>query len=125
MPEISPDLSGAAEAQGGITIATDGQIWFTSRFATQGVGRLDPATGDVTTFLTPGTGPQNIAAGLDGSVWFTQVVKGNIARIDSADVLTEGKAVKNSEPFGIVVAEDGNPWYTMMEANKIATLQLR
>jgi streptogramin lyase len=40
-------------------------------------------------------------------------------------VRTEGKAVKNSEPFGIVVAEDGNPWYTMMGANKIATLQLR
>ena len=89
------------------------------------MGRLDPATGNVTTFLTPGTGPQNIAAGPSGSVWFTQVVKGNIARIDSAGVVTEGKAVKNSEPFGIVVAENGNPWYTMMEANKIATLALR
>ena len=32
-----------------ITIATDGQIWFTSRFVPQGVGRLDPTTGVVTT----------------------------------------------------------------------------
>ena len=40
-------------------------------------------------------------------------------------MLTEGKAVKNSEPFGIVVAPNGDPWYTMMEANKIATLQRR
>jgi streptogramin lyase len=108
-----------------ITIASDGQIWFTSRFGTQGVGRVDPATGVVTTFATPGTGPQGIAASPDGTVWFTQVVKGNIARIDNAGVVTEAKAVKGSEPFGIIVAPNGDPWYTMMEANKVATLQLR
>ena len=39
--------------------------------------------------------------------------------------ITEAKAVKGSGPFGITVAPNGNPWYTMMAANKIATLQLR
>jgi virginiamycin B lyase len=128
---FDPDTSTVEEfpvpdglAPNGITISSDGFIWFTSRFATQGVGRLDPATGNVTTFLTPGTGPQNIAADSNGSVWFTQVVKGNIARIDTADVITEGKTVKGSEPFGIVVAPDNNPWYTMLEGNKIARLLL-
>jgi streptogramin lyase len=58
-------------------------------------------------------------------VWFTQSTKGNIARITDAGVITEGKVVRNSEPFGITVAPNGNPWYTMLEANKIATLQLR
>ncbi len=110
----------------GIAIATDGQIWFTSRFAPQGVGRVNPATGVVTTFLTPSNpGPQDIAAWPDGSLWFTQNTKGNIARIDNSGVITEAKTVKSSEPFGIVVAENGDPWYTMMEANKVATLQLR
>jgi streptogramin lyase len=109
-----------------ITIATDGQIWFTSRFVPQGVGRLDPTTGAITTFPTPSNpGPQDIAASPDGSIWFTQTTKGNIARIDNSGVITEAKTVKGSEPFGISVAPNGDPWYTMLEANKIATLQLR
>jgi streptogramin lyase len=109
-----------------ITIATDGQIWFTSRFVPQGVGRLDPTTGIVTTFPTPSNpGPEGIAASPDGSIWFTQATKGNIANINNAGAITETKAVKNSEPFGITVAPNGDPWYTMMAANKIATVQLR
>jgi streptogramin lyase len=109
-----------------ITVAADGQIWFTARFVPQGVGRLDPATGAVTIFLTPSNpGPQDIAASPDGTVWFTQTTKGNIARIDNAGVITEAKAVKGSGPSGITVAPSGDPWYTMSEANKIATLQLR
>jgi streptogramin lyase len=109
-----------------ITIATDGQIWFTSRFVPQGVGRLNPTTGVVTTFPTPSNpGPEGIAASPDGSIWFTQTSKGNIVSIDNAGVTTEAKTVKGSEPFGITVAPNGNPWYTMMSANKIVTLQLR
>jgi streptogramin lyase len=109
-----------------LTIATDGQIWYTARFVPQGIGRLNPVTGQVTTFPTPSNpGPVGIAASPDGSVWFTQTTAGNIARIDNAGVITEAKAVKGSEPFGITVAPNGDPWYTMMSANKIATLQLR
>jgi len=109
-----------------LTIAADGQIWFTSRFVPQGVGRLDPATGTVTTFPTPSNpGPEGIAASPDGTVWFTQTTKGNIARIDNAGVITEAKAVKGSQPLGITVALNGDPWYTMLSADKIATLQLR
>jgi len=109
-----------------IAIATDGQIWFTSRFVPQGVGRLDPASGVVTTFPTPSNpGPEGIAASPDGSIWFTQSTMGNIARIDNSGVITEAKVVRDSEPFGIIVASNGDPWYTMMSANKIATLQLR
>jgi virginiamycin B lyase len=80
----------------------------------------------VTTFPTPSNpGPEGIAASPDGTVWFTQTTKGNIARIDNAGVITEAKAVKGSEPFGITVAPNGDPWYTMFAAAKIATLQLR
>ena len=109
-----------------ITVATDGQIWFTSRFVPQGVGRLDPATGVVTTFLTPSNpGPEDIAASPDGTVWFTQSTKGNIANINNAGLITESKAVKGSEPLQITVAPNGDPWYTMLSASKIGTLQLR
>jgi virginiamycin B lyase len=109
-----------------LTVASDGDIWFTARFTPQGVGELDPATNNVREFPLTNVGPEGIAASSsDGSVWFTQTTKGNIARITDAGVITEGKVVRNSEPFGITVAPNGDPWYTMLEANKIATLQLR
>jgi streptogramin lyase len=108
-----------------ITVASDGQVWFTARFTPQAVGRLNPTGNSVTLFLVANTGPSGIAASPDGSVWFTQETKGNAARITNDGVITEGKAVKGSGPFGITVAPNGDPWYTMMAANKIATLQLR
>jgi streptogramin lyase len=113
-----------------LTIAADGDIWFTARFTPQGVGRLVPATGAVTEFGLTNVGPEGIAASPNSTVWFTQTTKGNIAQITDAGVITEGKVVRNSEPFGITVAPDGDPsngdpWYTMLSANKIATLQLR
>lgn len=108
-----------------LTVASDGDIWFTARFTPQGVGELDPDTNNVREFPLTNVGPEGIAASSDGSVWFTQTTKGNIARITDAGVITEGKVVRNSEPFGITVAPNGAPWYTMLVANKIATLQLR
>jgi streptogramin lyase len=111
----------------GITVAADGQVWFTVRFSSptndQAVGRLDPANNSVSLFPVTNTGPEGIAASPDGTVWFTQVTGGNIANINNAGVITEGKTVKGSEPFGITVDNNGDPWYTMMAADKIATLQ--
>lgn len=106
-----------------ITVATDGKVWFSSRFAGQAVGFLDPADSSVTVFPVANTGPTGIAAAPDGSVWFGQELTGNIANITSAGVVTEGRVVKGSAPFGVTVAPDGDPWYTMPGANKIATLQ--
>jgi streptogramin lyase len=110
-----------------LAVATDGQVWFTARFTPQGVGRLNPNIDPqvVTTFPLTNVGPEGIAASPDGSMWFTQTTKGNIASINNAGVITEAKTVKGSEPFGITVALNGDPWYTMMSANKIATVQLR
>jgi streptogramin lyase len=106
-----------------------GKVWFTSRFpnfstATDaGVGYLDPAAGNSASFFpVPSNGPADIAAGNDGSIWFTQTIKGNAASVTNAGVITEFKAVKGSGPEGITVTPNGDPWYTMMAANKIAAL---
>ena len=108
-----------------INVASDGAVWFTERFAPQAVGRIDPATNAVTLFPVDG-GPEDIAPAADGSMWFTRSTAGNIGRITSAGVITtQSKAVKGSEPFGITVAPNGDPWFTMLSADKIATFQLR
>lgn len=106
-----------------INIASDGFVWFTQRFASQ-VGRIDPATSAVTTFAVGG-GPEDIAPTTGGSMWFTRTNTGDIQLISPAGVITNSsKAVKGTEPTGITVAPDGNPWFTMLAADKIATLQL-
>jgi virginiamycin B lyase len=81
---------------GQLTIAADGDIWFTARFTPQGLGRLVPATGEVTEFPLTHVGSGGIAASPDGTVWFTQTTKGNIAQITDASVVTEGKVVISS-----------------------------
>ena len=106
-----------------ITVATDGQVWFTARFTPQAVGRLNPTGSSLTLFPLSGVGPGGIAASPDGSVWFTQVTAGNIANITNTGAITEGKAVKGSGPFGVTVAANAQPWYTMMSADRIGTLQ--
>jgi virginiamycin B lyase len=106
-----------------VAVATDGQVWFTVRFAMQGVGRLNPTTGSVTLFPRDNVGPAGIAASPDGTVWFTQETKGNLANITNAGVVTEAKVVKGSGPAGITVDRNGRPWYTMRSADKIGTLQ--
>ena len=108
-----------------INISTDNKVWFTARFTPQALGYFDPATSTAAVFPTDG-GPQDIAPAPDGAMWFTRTTAGNIARINADGVITaELKAVKGSEPFGITVASNGDPWFTMLSADKIATFQLR
>ena len=119
-----------------ITVAANGDVWFTDPFSDQ-VGRLVPATNAVTEFSVNSSAcPQQVcrplgiaaspsAASPFGPVWFTQNNEGNVAAITDAGVVTEGKAVKGSQPLGVTVDGSGNPWYAMQAANKIAELQLR
>ena len=109
-----------------VAVASDGKVWFTDRFNHR-VGYLDPSTNEVRQFATlnPNAGPLDIAsAPTGGSVWFTQTLTGNVARATPAGVITEGKAVRNSDPFRITIGPGDNPWYTMSSANKIARLTL-
>ena len=110
----------------GIAVAADRSVWFAARFTPQAVGRLDPTTDAVTLIPRAGTGPEDIAAAPDGSVWFTQTLSGNVARISADGGIAEGRSVNRSEPFGIAIGPDGRTvWYALMEANKIARLTPR
>ncbi len=101
-------------------------MWFIERFAPQAVGRLDPDTNNMTLFPADG-GPEDIApAEPDGSMWFTRSTGGNIARISPPGaIMATSKVAKGSEPLGITVAPDSNPWFSMLSADKIATVGRR
>jgi streptogramin lyase len=79
----------------------------------------------VTLFAVDG-GPEDIAPAADGSMWVTHSTAGNLARMTPSGVISaQSKTIKGSEPFGITVAPNEDPWFTMLSADKIATLQLR
>jgi virginiamycin B lyase len=112
-----------------VAVATDGTVWFTE-IVVDRVGRLDPGTGVITEFTVGVEGVDEetaeITAAPDGTMWFTQAFAGNIARIDSTGQVTAvSKAVKGSEPQGITVAANGDPWYVDSAGGKVVVLHLR
>jgi streptogramin lyase len=78
------------------------------------VGAGDPV-GEVTEFtagLTQNSGPNRIAAGPDGNLWFTQNI-GGIGRITPSGDITEFTIPSpNSGPVGIAAGPDDNLWFT-------------
>jgi streptogramin lyase len=77
--------------------------------------RAGDPVGQVTEFtggLTPNSGPNRIAAGPDGNLWFTQNI-GGIGRITPTGAITEFAIPStNSRPVGIAAGPDANLWFT-------------
>jgi virginiamycin B lyase len=122
----------------GITAGPDGNLWFTESggvanpifvFLTA-VGQI--TTGGVITqypITTHVTGPHTshslpgIAAGADGSLWFTEADDNQIGRIATASVITEfAVPTSNSYPQGIAAGPDGSLWFTEAQANQIGRI---
>ena len=59
----------------------DGQVWF-ARLHTDEIGRLDPATGQVTMIATPFTGPRRLRSDAEGNLWIGAFPEGAIARYE-------------------------------------------
>ena len=122
---LTPTTDGSVTvAPRDITVASDGQVWFTARFTPQAVGRLNPSNNSVTLFpwRTPALGHRRLTRR-------QRVVHPGDQRQRRQDHQRRGhhrrQGGQGQRPFEIVVAPNGDPWYTMMAANKIATLQLR
>ena len=64
--------------------------------------------------LNPGSGPQGIAPGPDGNLWFTDAGAHAIGQITPSGLITEYSAglEPGSEPEGIAPGPDGNLWFT-------------
>ena len=68
----------------------------------------------------PQDAPIAIAAGPDGSVWFTIDHAGTIGRVRNGHVEQLPTSNRNVEPLGLAVADDGSAWYTDLAARAIA-----
>jgi virginiamycin B lyase len=73
--------------------------------------------------VTPSTGPEGIALGSDGNIWFTEEAGNNIGRITKLGVVTEfAIPTANSSPRTITAGPDGSLWFTEFNTNKIGRI---
>ncbi len=120
----------------GLAVGADGTLWFDSTFLTD--GGLTPsyritrrASGGASeNYPVPGVlGP--MIADRDGSLWFSEIDPGKLARLTPGGRLQEVDVQRGADPnslsFGINdITTDGagNPWFVEPEASALATIDV-
>ena len=77
--------------------------------------------------LSAGAGPNVIAKGPDGAMWFSEYQAGKIGRIAADGSITtypsgQAQLTASAEPSGLVAGPDGNIWFTEYGAGKIGDI---
>jgi streptogramin lyase len=118
------DPAGGVNQPLAITAGTDGNLWFTSINNPTAIGRINPATGAITTYRDAEKvgGLRGITSGPDGAIWFlthfgTFGEAGTfVGRIDPATgaitTFEDPTAEETPEGQSITTGPDGNLWYT-------------
>jgi virginiamycin B lyase len=70
----------------------------------------------------PQDAPIAIAAGADGSIWFTIDHADAIGRLRNGRIERLPTSSRNIEPLGLAVAADGSAWYTDLAARAIVRI---
>ena len=114
-----------------IVLGPDGNLWFTE-FGT--IGIFNPNTGKVVKevpLASSSEEPFGIAVGPDGNIWYTEGVVNSaftgyvsfgvgVISTDAKSLIKEIPVTASSEPFGITAGPDGNIWFAVTGANKVA-----
>src|SRR5580698_1950190 len=105
----------------GITLGSDGNIWFTEQIVSK-IGELDESA-KFTETVTPTAkaAPTGIASGPNGLVWFTEQNVAKIGQIQLTGPTFVDFQLPNpkARPVGIALGSDGNMWVTDPGANVI------
>lgn len=109
----------------GITLGSDGAMWFTQR-STDSIGRIETeGTIGPWTALESNADPTSIAAGIDGAVWFTEQGLNRIGRLAVDGTLTEFDVpTGNAVLAGITAGPDEAMWFTERGAHMIGRIGL-
>jgi streptogramin lyase len=108
-------------APSSITVGPDKALWFTARQINTGViGRIT-VKGHVTTYDV-GNVTDDIAAGSDGALWFTEYGASQIGRITTRGKITEYSTGITSVPESIAPGPDGALWFTEPVAGRIGRI---
>jgi virginiamycin B lyase len=112
-----------------IAVAADDAIWYADN-ARGFLGRLDPRTGSVKEFPSPGgpkAAPYGIAITRDGAIWFSEseVQPNTVVRFDPRTETTRSWAIPSGGGIvrHMVAAPDGTLWLACSGVGKIATVR--
>ena len=114
-------LPTANSGPGGITVGSDGSLWFTENSVNK-IGRITLG-GVITEYPVPTANsyPLGITAGPDSNLWFTEDSGNKVGRITPGGAITEYTGLTPySNPGGITAGPDGNLWFTEDSGNKEA-----
>jgi virginiamycin B lyase len=107
----------------GIDVAADGRVWFAEREVNK-IGRLDPVTGKIDEFPTPGNDvPRRMGADWEGNVWVGFHETGKLVKIDEKyGTMTYYQPPTPNNGSYHAVADPRNKmiWLTEQTADKIA-----
>jgi virginiamycin B lyase len=121
-----------------LIVDDDGIVWYAGNAANPGaearhIGRLDPATGEITKYMLPderARDPHTLTFDSEGNIWFT-VQGGNFVgkfwtgtgefRLVES-MRTTGRRGSSSRPYGIVLDSNDRPWIALFNTNHIATV---
>jgi virginiamycin B lyase len=115
-----------------VAVDVAGNAWFTqpgdvNAPGTSNIGRIDAATGNVTT--TPTTdgsitvAPRDIAVAADGNVWFTaRFTPQAVGRLNPSTNAVTLFPVANTGPSGIAASPDGTVWFTQETKGNAASI---
>jgi RHS repeat-associated protein len=113
--------TGATYAEG-LTVASDGSVWYTTTGAV-GAAHLDPVSGATVLYTTSpaATAPYGITQGPDGQIWFADWGTNDIYRMESGTVSTAAISIPTASagPTDIVPGPGGDLWFTESSAGKI------
>ena len=106
-------------------VDSDGTVWYAGNRAAH-IGKLDPKTGKVTKYPMPeGTArdPHTMVFDNKGGIWFTSQGAAYVGRLDKATGKVDlVKFPARTNPYGIVMDKQGNPYFDLFGTNKIGTI---
>jgi virginiamycin B lyase len=107
----------------GIDVAGDGRVWFVEREANK-IGRLDPATGKIDEFKTPGVDvPRRMGTDWEGNLWVGFHETGKLVKVDqkTGQMTFYQPPTENSGTYlAVPDARRHVIWVTEQTADKIA-----
>ena len=108
----------------GMAVAGDGKVWFAERDANL-IGRLDPATGKIDEFKTPGTFdiPRRMGADAAGNIWVALHETGKLVRIDykTTKMTVYDPPTEKSGAYSVAADKKHNVlWLSEQGSDKIA-----
>ncbi|HEY7297574.1 MAG TPA: carboxypeptidase regulatory-like domain-containing protein [Xanthobacteraceae bacterium] len=107
----------------GLDVAGDGKVWFVEREANK-IARLDPATGKIDEFKTPGVDvPRRMGADWDGNLWIGFHETGKLVKVDQKTgkmTFYSPPTANNGAYHAVADATHKVIWLTEQTADKIA-----